>query len=401
MNTSPTSRWLRIAWLSCSIFTYPAYSQVEIQWITSTVGPPKLPKLTRGQTLAIAKPTSVRVVVTGVNDILYDHKIKLTLIPKAFNDAGNLDTFKAAGGHASNKDACEALVPLKKEFDEAYNSFRMQQQSAGEKYIPLDTTIGTVDNVIAKLKVLQEDKLYTNGNCRTPVERSADSAIGEKMTQLKSLPHSVGADVVVDPAFDLEIEVAAYVNGDSGPKQVGDTFTVTVGTFTNQLSLSLGVLATTLEARTYSSRNSVVDGALASNRLIVENRGVRPTGVALLNYALWGTAGSPAQDKFGLSLSAGPTVGLGQAGESSAFGFFGGLTFRLWDRLFLTPGAHIGQFADFPAGLQNGSTIPANYGALTPVNRWATRFGLAISFRTNDFSAVRKATPTTGSTAVK
>jgi len=118
----------------------------------------------------------------------------------------------------------------------------------------------------------------------------------------------------------------------------------------------------------------------------------------LLNYAVKGWGGAGLQDEFGFSLSAGPTVALGQSGGASTFGFFGGPTFRVWDRLFLSVGAHIGQFSDFPPGLQNYSTIPDDYGALTPVKRWTTRLAFGITYRTNDFSAVKKKSDTTTAT---
>ena len=394
MKLSRILDWQRcgttIIWIGLGL-SATAYGQIEIRWITPSQPEPKL---VAGQSLAISKPTSVRVLVTEVNDILYHHKIKLTLVPKVFNDAANLDIFKvpesnALGGAAPD---CGTLPTLSNDLIDATKRYDAGKADAGKKYIPLDTTVTLLNNVKAALIALQKDSHYKDDKCRAAPIRATDTELGETILRLESRPHKVSADVVLDPAFDLKIEVSALWQADPNPVQVGPTYTVTVGVFTNQLSLSLGVLATTLEARTYSSRNSVVDGALAANRLVVENRGLRPTGVALLNYAVVGSSGAAGQDKFGLSISAGPTVGLG--GGSASFGFFSGVTFRLWDRLFLTPGAHIGQFADFPAGLQNGAPIPTNYGALTVTNRWATRFGFAISFRTNDFSAAKKATPT-------
>ena len=255
---------------------------------------------------------------------------------------------------------------------------------------------GSVAKIKTALDALTGSSSYLN--CRAGADQSKDKDLAAKIEIFNNSSHSVSSEAIVDPASDLRIDVTAFLQGRPMAKQVGDTYTVTVGTVTNQLSLSIGLLATGLQARSYSSRNSVVDGALAANRLVVENGGVRRAGIALLNYAVVGWGGSPAQERLGLSVSAGPTIGLGQTGTSSAFGFFGGVTIRLWDRLFLTPGAHIGQFADFPVGLQNNSTIPTNYGALTPVNRWTTRFGFSLTFRTNDFSALKKPNATTGTT---
>src|SRR5207249_6114304 len=78
-----------------------------------------------------------------------------------------------------------------------------------------------------------------------------------------------------------------------------------------------------------------------------------------------------------------------------AFGFFTRLSAHLHHRIYFTPGFHFGQFADFPVGFGNGSAVPANFGELTPVKRWTTRFGFAITFKTKDFSGLtQSSTPT-------
>jgi hypothetical protein len=57
-------------------------------------------------------------------------------------------------------------------------------------------------------------------------------------------------------------------------------------------------------------------------------------------------------------------------------------------RLYISPGVHIGEFADYPAGFVNGQQIPANFGALTPVKRWTARFGIAITIKGWDVSKI-------------
>ena len=378
-----------ITGLACFVLTSPAFGQIEIQWITKDSA---TPKLVRGQSLAINKPTVVQVKVTGVNDFLYDHQIKTTLIPKIFNDAGTI--LGNLGGILSEAaDGCKSVAGKIKKFEAGYTA---ATKDADKKYIPLETMQASLKDVQDALADMTADSEYKKDDiCRPKPKKQADTLIDAKITQFNASPHFVSASATVEPAFDLQIDVTASTLDTRKP--LGTTYTVTVGIVTNQLSLSLGVMATELQARTYSSRNSVVGGALSANHLVVDNRGIRPIGVALLNYSLFGFGRSTAQDHFGLSLSAGPTVGLGKSGDPS-MGFFGGVTFRLWDRFFITPGAHIGQFADFPAGLVNNDVIPDKYGALTPVNRWSTRFGIAFTFRTNDFSAVKKATSTTDNT---
>ena len=75
-------------------------------------------------------------------------------------------------------------------------------------------------------------------------------------------------------------------------------------------------------------------------------------------------------------------------GDESPFGFFTGISGHLYHRFYVTPGIHFGQFADFPVGFGNGSTVPENFGELNPVKRWTARFGLAITFKAKDFSSL-------------
>jgi hypothetical protein len=60
----------------------------------------------------------------------------------------------------------------------------------------------------------------------------------------------------------------------------------------------------------------------------------------------------------------------------------------LYRRFYITSGVHIGEFADFPAGFNDNSQVPANFGELKPVKRWTGRFAFSISFRTASFSGL-------------
>ena len=59
---------------------------------------------------------------------------------------------------------------------------------------------------------------------------------------------------------------------------------------------------------------------------------------------------------------------------------------HLYRSFYLTPGVHIGQFADFPAGFYPGTVIPSGFGALTPVKRNTAHFAIGITFKTTSFT---------------
>ena len=88
-------------------------------------------------------------------------------------------------------------------------------------------------------------------------------------------------------------------------------------------------------------------------------------------------------DKVGLALSIGPALQLGQGSSNvSQLGLFGGLSIVL-GRFLITPGVHVGEFADFPLGFTHaGQPIPATFTQqLTPVTRTTVRFGVGVTFR--------------------
>jgi hypothetical protein len=152
--------------------------------------------------------------------------------------------------------------------------------------------------------------------------------------------------------------------------------------FSSMLTLSGGVLFSELQNRSYIQRQvPATSGTGTMNVLGVDGlSGPTPLLLGLLNYKI------PYLDfaKWCVSVSSGPAIRLGAKSRTSSFGYFGGISIHLWHRLFITPGIHVGNFADYPTGLTMNQTIPANFGQLTPVNRWSARFAIGLTYRTID-----------------
>ena len=71
----------------------------------------------------------------------------------------------------------------------------------------------------------------------------------------------------------------------------------------------------------------------------------------------------------------------------SNVGFFGGVSAHLWKRFYVTPGIHVGEFADFPPGFTApNQPIPSGFGQLNPNKRWTARFAIGITYKALDFS---------------
>lgn len=155
------------------------------------------------------------------------------------------------------------------------------------------------------------------------------------------------------------------------------------------LSSSAGFLLTRLPARSYSSVTAPnpADLTQTQNVLSVDfGAGTRPALVVLLT-------GNPPQlnrRNFGLGISAGPVFDIAQGkADTSRFGFFTGASLRITPWVFLTPGIHFGEFADFPAGFTRpGQVIPQNTGTPVPVKRYTGRFAFSFTFKLKDLGSV-------------
>ena len=154
------------------------------------------------------------------------------------------------------------------------------------------------------------------------------------------------------------------------------------------LSSSAGFVLTELQARSYSSATAPDpnDPTKTQNVLKVDyGSGIRPALVVLLT----GNLPQLNRRNLGIGVSAGPLfdVSSGKA-DTSKFGFFGGLSLRVTPWVFLTPGVHVGEFADFPQGFTHaGQVIPANTGTPSANKRYSARFAFAITWRIKDLGA--------------
>jgi hypothetical protein len=154
------------------------------------------------------------------------------------------------------------------------------------------------------------------------------------------------------------------------------------------LSSSAGFLLTNLPARSYSSATAPDpnDPTKTQNVLKVDyGSGTRPALAVLLT----GNLPQVNRRNYGLGVSGGPVFDISNGkADTSRFGFFGGISLRLTPWIFLTPGVHVGEFADFPPGFTHaGQVIPPNTGTPTATKRYTARFAFALTFKLKDLGA--------------
>ncbi len=368
-----------------------------------------------------AVPSGGRLVVniSGVNDIIYTYDVQTQVVKSYPNDALAAGLFAPESKTASGKDcqakiaranaalknyqaafdAQPALKPAKDLKTKKYVSRKLREtQEAWQK---LTAAGSDYQNFLALVADLEKGVCATIGDLKESIDSLRKAA-----SQLKELDARVGGDHTISrvvPLFagaDNDLTITINEEIPSGPDQgtVVDSKTFTCSLKSDVMFLSMGPLFSSVPNRRYfpetayptlaptTPGGSPTTGPGYKSLSVEGGHGVPVTGAALLNYKLPipGLEDSP----FQLAWSAGPTFRFaGQSTSASRIGFFTGLSVSLWRRLYLTPGIHWSQFADYPTSLAPRSFIPDSYpdAQLQGVNRGTVKFGIALSFKTNSF----------------
>jgi len=381
-----------LGWMLACVLTLGGAATVAAQEVVIDWSTKKLIKFP--PTVSAAK--EVKGVIRNVNDVLYSYTVDPHSAPTPVDDARHF--FGALYGYAPaaaiTADNCNTWL------ETAKGAFKKIQEALS----PIDSKTGKVGSTaladtIAAWNKAGPDRLTLEGERHrlgTCLESAVKAFLDQEYKQYESLrnkingsKHEVHFTLKVYPRGEHVIPVSelfssgALTNAPTNLTEAERTYKFTTEG-DGELTLSAGLLVTKVEARSYESR-TVPNQTQA--QLDVNGAGDgRPAIAALLNYKV------PRfdADKIGLALSAGPVLAVGQGkSETSNIGFFFGLSVHLWHRLYLTPGMHLGEFADFPRGFSaSGDAIPANFGTLTPSKRWTTRFSFGITFRTVDFTKI-------------
>lgn len=355
----------------------------------------------------IAKGATVKVTVRNVNNILYDYKVDVELQTESPNDdlaqlAKLLPPGVAPAGAPPSptcKDKASEALGLLITIGNAFDGNQFLNPKAGDQYksIPLDKSYEAwKTDVEPSLKKVRD---YATFLSSTECANDASAATNIRMFFNKYDPAKSKLDDLqkrVDSDHTAQGQATADKTGETVGADVIVTETYNQVHQTNQwiksfkfssvLTLSGGILLSQLENRSYV-RQQVPTATGTDNILGVDN-GSKPTAylVGLLNYRIphldWG--------KAGFAVSTGPVLRLGSTkSDVSSFGYFAGISGHLWRRFYVTPGVHIGEFADFPAGLTRGQTVPSSIAELTPVKRWTVRFAIGITYKTNDLGSLK------------
>jgi hypothetical protein len=358
----------------------------------------------------ITRTQPVKFEIQNVNDILFSYKLEVTQKSMDFDDFGLIKKLipnlspATHSGNSCGAALIQATTKLKFAADQIDKDPKLPVgYAASAQHISIslndsknawNTLRGgviqvAIDKAEAAIQVCpsSSDLLKTFvSDSYNPFKKKVDS-----ITAKVNSPHVFEDTHELSPGSDVTATVYEKFNNETiGSK----TFSFSVGDI---LTLSAGALFSRIPDRSYQARKTP---GSTDNVLAVEgNSRLTPGVVALLHYSLGALHPKLDGDNVGLALSAGPIVRFGSQGSTTSFGFFTGVSAHLYHRFYFTPGFHFGQFADFPVGFHNGSTIPANFGELNPLKRWTGRFGFAITFKAKDFKSLEGNAAVTGETS--
>lgn len=375
----------------------PASAQpsVVVDWPTRTLvaSPPEL-----------GRSTGAIITIRNVNDVLYDYTVDVVEVRRALDDFALFGgTWALTEGRDSfGLEVCPIGDTRKKLAaigDTIADHPALTPGKKDGKYlsVPVDDTVAAWASVVAPLvaeaKTLGARIRENIGQC--PDRPAAEAFLSREFAAFEarvavverrlSGPHSIQVPVTLRPDSDYTLVVTERF---SGGATVDGTKSFTFSPASTVLTLSAGVGVTWLEGRAYSSRNApgVNPGDATRTLLSVDGKGERPALVALLNYQIpWA-----ATADYGLAIATGPVFAFSSGTRNtSSLGVFAGLSVHLFRRFFITPGVHLGEFADTPLGFRGeGEVVPPNFGELFPRKSWQTKFAVMFTFRTADLSKV-------------
>jgi hypothetical protein len=344
---------------------------------------------------AVTERTTVKFHLTGINDLLMDFghntrivyrlttkKYSRSQAPPAnlfFKQSGRRIVAPRIGGDCGISDERSLIQTLNSIGQQADQVPEINPSYSGGSSIPVAETadaarsIPEVSCVLGLLAENPDNPIFTNRVKTNPVFLWIMRIAG---------PHAMDLSVEVEPDYNYDFKIEEIWKG---RVTEGGTIKASCGE-KDLFTLSVGPIVSTLPSRTYTHQKALVPAGSSTTQDVLSvgnTRNINVLGAALINYHLPRFSWLPSET--GLALSAGPVYTLGSKPEVSALGLFLGLSVHLNRSIFITPGIHIGEFADFPTGFVPGTVIPDQFGDLNPVKRRTAHFAIGLTYKTASF----------------
>ena len=348
------------------------------------------------QPITVNGTTSVTTVVTEVNDILYSYEGWVTSVPVAPPiPPAALVAAPPAGDPCA--DPASKLGTIEADWKKWQLNPWVDTKGNGVT-VPQSVALATTMSYY-KESIEQPLAGFSFGGCTSGASYNAvkskfdtlSAKNAEWLTKMSSSHTFTLTNQSLAPFNNYTIHLKEYGSDSTHPPTLTNACTdsknnptdcqIQYQPRTDLISTSGGFLFSELGSRSYV-RQSVPNG---TDAVLGVNGGGRVSSLltALLNVQI-PYLGDLREGKLGLALSLGPALQLnsGSSGVSKV-GMFTGLSLHFWKYVYLTGGAHIGDFADFPAGFTHaGQDIPSSFtGNLTPTTRTTARFAFGVTFR--------------------
>lgn len=346
-----------LLWLTVSLTT--AHAQYVVDWGKGTTSDPLDKEVRKG---------GVELKVMGINDFLYEYQV-------------NVVEVSTQEVPSTSKGVTESFVTActpqeKQSFDKASSALaQVHNDAVGKGSIPLAQTLKEWKANVESAWNLVPAK------CRGKLREDSVAEV-DALEKAANLKHEVSVNISTNLCKTEKIHITETLNGVPTGKSLDTSLVVECDQFT----VGGGVLMTEIQNRSYVSRSNPNQ---AGQFLSVDGTGkMRPAIMLGLMSVNMPWKANFADVSFGLST--GPVIQTGGKSDTSSFGWFLGPSISFYHRLYLSPGIHWGEFADFPPGFTPGQQIPANFGELLPHKRWTGRFALGITIKGWDISKAIK-----------
>jgi hypothetical protein len=340
---------------------------------------------TTGQTvnapqLSLTSTEQVTFRITNINDIFYNYKMNCTATAKEGADLSPILGLRFPGEAAPSPCDVSAQMVLTQ-----VETYLNTPAECGINCTSI--SVGDTKQQISKFVQQINNALKCDG-LKEPLKNQLTETL-QKLSDYLMLDHIVTFQNPVSPDQNYTCTVTEYYM--QQPTTDGSLI-ISVQPTNALITLSLGPVFSKLQNRSYSAVVAPNAGSSGTSTVLgVQGNSISSGIAALVNVRV----PIPHFDgpKWGVDLAAGPVVRLNSQSGTSSAGFFAGISLRLYRYIFVTPGSHVGEFADFPQGFSGpGQPIPPNFGTPQPRIRTSARFGIAITFQVKDFSSVGKST---------
>ena len=373
----------------------PAQQQITVSWAT---------KQPQNTPISVNQATPVKIVVTGVNDLLYVYDGYITAAPQPLPDA--LTTLATESAARVLSQQCTDVTNTLNAIGKGMSSWQLNAwvDSSGK---PIAAG-GTPNSV----SLTTSQQFYQNeiANKFSPITAASAASCGlsntwneinlfvQDWTSRLTRPHTYTINQTLIPLNDYTIHLVEYAYDEkhnltmtNACSQNGKASECTIqySPQNDLISVSGGFLLSQLQSRTYN--RAMVPGQTDSVLQVDGLGSVNPLLVTLVNVKLpcfWNARYvppcSPNSDQWGWAFSIGPALKLTSSNnQTSPVGLFAGISLHAWKYLYITPGVHVAGFADFPPGFShNGQDVPSSFtGQLTPQTRTSVRFAISVTFR--------------------